>query len=510
MEETILECKCGFESKNIHQLTKHKAKCKSINTETQDTPDSLIRDSFICIHCKKILASKFSCERHMIICKSRPIDSDENYKNMIKEKFLEFEKNMILIKNYINLLDTSNEREREILLQSDIYKKPLEFLMAHNLNNEQQNITKQNITNNNTTNNTTNNTDSNNITNNTINSNNTTNNITNNNTNISVVYPFGYENIYFLTDVEMIKILTGGNCLIDAMNKIYANTENKNFMKRNVKIENVTIIDKSCYIKVLKDDIFKRKIIKQTFESLKLMFNHCKNKLNIEHQIMLWQNLRILDESIKENITTEKEENMSIEIRQILDNITSMIYEKNECAVSKVKFMEIKNSMINPEFKRVFDEKLNHIVTKMQEFRDDYNNRIIDLEFIMKNIWTRNLENDPQLSITHPDNHIKAHDVVDTPRFKFYEEMAKLENEYLAIEERNTTGNIDSVCDIREQLAEKEYKTYTKKYDLDVKERKTLERKVKTERKYGVRDKMIANQKKILKKIETNSSNVSS
>jgi hypothetical protein len=51
---------------------------------------------------------------------------------------------------------------------------------------------------------------------------------------------------------------------------------------------------------------------------------------------------------------------------------------------------------------------------------------------------------------------------------------------------------------------------YTKKYDLDVKERKTLERKVKTERKYGVRDKMIANQKKILKKIETNSRNVSS
>jgi hypothetical protein len=49
---------------------------------------------------------------------------------------------------------------------------------------------------------------------------------------------------------------------------------------------------------------------------------------------------------------------------------------------------------------------------------------------------------------------------------------------------------------------------YTKKYDLDVKERKTLERKVKTERKYGARDKMIANQKKIIKKIEANSSNV--
>ena len=38
--------------------------------------------------------------------------------------------------------------------------------------------------------------------------------------------------------------------------------------------------------------------------------------------------------------------------------------------------------------------------------------------------------------------------------------------------------------------------TYINKYNLDVKERKTLERKVINTRKYGARDKMIANQKK--------------
>ena len=406
-----------------------------------------------------------------------------------------------VIKNYINLLDTSNEKDREILFQSDIYKKPLEFLMAHNLNNEQHNITNNTTSNTDSNNTDSNNTDSNNTNINTINSNNTTNNITNNNTNISIVYPFGYENIYFMTDIEMIKILTGGNCLVDAMNKIYSNAENKNFMKRNMKVENVTVINKSCDIQVLDDNMFKCQIIKQTFKSLKLMFNHCKNRLNIEHQIMLWQTLRILDESIKENITY-KEENMSIEIRQIMDKITLMINKENESKVSKEKFAAIKSNIVNQEFKRVFNDKLNYIVAKMKEFSKDYHNRSINLEFIINHIWTRDLANDQQLSITHPDNHIKAHDVVDTPRFRFFEEMAKLENEYLATDERNTTGNIDSVCDIREQLAEKEYNTYTKKYDLDVKERKTLERKIKTERKYGVRDKMIANQNKILKKLE--------
>jgi hypothetical protein len=103
---------------------------------------------------------------------------------------------------------------------------------------------------------------------------------------------------------------------------------------------------------------------------------------------------------------------------------------------------------------------------------------------------------------------IKSHDVINTPRFKFFEEMAKLENEYLASDEQNTIGNIDSICHIREDNAEKEYNAYISKYDLDIKERKTLERKIKTDTKYGVRDKIVSNQKQILQNLETCSSNV--
>jgi len=281
-------------------------------------------------------------------------------------------------------------------------------------------------------------------------------NINNNiDNNIPIVYPFGYENIYFLSDNEMIEILTSNNCLINAMHKIYSNDENKNFMKRNVKVDTVTVIDKSCNIRVIFDDMFKRQILKQTFDSLKLMFNHCKNKLNIEYQIMLWQNLRILDKSIQKNIKLQNINQMDNEIQEIMDIIKSMIFQENESIKSKKHFNAIKKSLVNKDFKRVFDEKLNHIVSKMQEFRDNYNNRSIDFDLLIKNIWMRNLNNDPKFNITPPDNHIKAHDVIDTPRYKFIEEMAKLENEYLATEERNTTGNIDSVCDIRERMLRK-------------------------------------------------------
>ena len=465
-------CPCGFKAKFRSKYLRHISATRK------------------CEYLKNVLSNKdgtkIDTQENKEINNNSKEQTDTNDNTNIDKIVNEY---MPSIKSFISLFESSSDSERLLLCKSEQYKKWIDFFLKYNSTCKGELLVhNQNITNN--------------TTNNTINNNTTTNNITNNTTNISVVYPFGYENIYFMSDIEMIKILTGGNCLVDAMNKIYSNAENKNFMKRNMKVENITIIDKSCYIKVLKDDIFKRQIIKQTFESLKLMFNHCKNRLNIEHQIMLWQTLRILDESIKENITTKKEESMSIEILQIMDKITLIIKKENESKVSKIKFMEIKNSMINPEFKRIFNDKLNHIVAKMQEFRDDYNDRNITLEFIMKNIWTRDLDTDPELSMTHPDNHIKAHDVIDTPRYKFIEEMVKLENEYLANEGQNTTGNIDSVCGIREENAEKEYNTYTKKYDLDVKERKTLERKVKTERKYGTRDKMVSNRKQIIKKLE--------
>lgn len=476
-------CPCGFNAKFKSKYLRHMSATRK------------------CDYLKNVLSNKDKTKIDTLENKEIENNSKEhtdtndntNIDKIVKEY-------MPSIKSFISLFESSNDSERLLLCQREQYKKWIDFFLKYNSTSKGElQVQNQNITNN-----TTSNTDS----NNTINLNNTTNNITNNTTNISVVYPFGYENIYFMTDIEMIKILTGGNCLVDAMNKIYSNAENKNFMKRNMKYKDVTVINKSCDIQVLDDNMFKCQIIKQTFESLKLMFNHCKNRLNIEHQIMLWQTLRILDESIKENITTyNKEENMSIEIRQIMDKITLMIKKENESKVSKEKFAAIKNNMVNQEFKRIFNDKLNYIVAKMKEFSKDYHNRTINLEFIMKNIWTRNLANDPGLSMTHPDNHIKAYDVVDTPRFHFFEEMAKLENEYIANEGHNTTGNIDSVCDIREEHAENEYNAYTDKYDLDVKECKSLESKVKTNKKYGARDKMVSNQKQILKKLEAKPQN---
>ena len=125
LSDINLVCLCGYKSKNIKQLDKHKAKCNEINKECID--ESFIKKSR-CIHCKKIFARKFSCERHMLICKSKKPDNN-NLEKIFKNKLYEAEKKLILIKNFVNLFEFSNDIEKELLLNNNNYKTEIDFLM---------------------------------------------------------------------------------------------------------------------------------------------------------------------------------------------------------------------------------------------------------------------------------------------------------------------------------------------------------------------------------------------
>ena len=479
---TEFTCPCGFKAIYKSKVIRHlsaKRKCKYL----------------------KDLGKNKSSE-NIKATKQNKLDTKEDdnklNKNSKEESLIELDNKLILLKKFINTYESCNEKDKQILLENDEYKEYIDLIMNYHPKDKNQNNNQVNI-----------NTNSNNqITNNTTNNNNQINNqITNNNNqitinnNITVVYPFGYENIYFLSVHEMIDILTSNNCLIQAMNKIYSNVENKNFMKRNINREQMTVIDSSLDLQVFNDDVFKHKIIKNTFDALKRMFYHCKDKLKIEHQIMLWQNLRILNESIKENMLMKKEQNMCDEIRKTMDTITNIVFRENENPSSRDKFAEIKNSMDNEEYKRLFNENLNYIVSKMKEYNVDYENRTLNLETIKNHIWNREIDADPLLSLDHPNNDIRTLDVKDTTRYIFFRDMEILENEYLDNEGVNTIGNIDIICDVREKLAEEEFEKYNDKFDLKITERKTLERKIKSEPKYKPRDTIGTSRKDIIKNI---------
>jgi hypothetical protein len=205
---------------------------------------------------------------------------------------------------------------------------------------------------------------------------------------------------------------------------------------------------------------------------------------------MLWQNLRILDELIKENITMREEKHMYSDIKQIMDTITNLVAENNENPEYREKFAEIKNSITNEEYKKLFNEKLNAIAAKMAEFNNDYQTRNITLDFVRNQIWNRNPDIDPLLNLNNLINHIDLHDIETTPRFMFFKDMEMLEHDYLQCSGNNTIGNIDSLCNVREKVANSEYKKYQDKFKPKIKETKTLERQIKNEKKFNARDKM--------------------
>lgn len=413
----VFSCACGHNTKTKKQLSIHQNTC-SINLQTDDNTKQ-----FPCNYCNKVLTTKFNCERHMTTCKAKKEVDNDIVLTISEDFFKEVSKDLLLMNSFVNSYKIYNDENRKLLQETELYKSCINFYNNYKLfqssnsnsfiqartttnNNQEHIVSNENINNTINSNNTNNN-------NTTTNSNNQVNisnaNTTNNNQ--TIVYPFGYENIYFMTDYEMLDILTSKDCLLLALNKIYSNAENKNFTKVNRKIEEMTVIDKACDIQVMTDDAFKRKVITNTIDSLKRMFYNCKDRLKIDHQIILWQNLRLLDASIKEDIEMKNEKDMHKDVRDIMDKIRCMISKDTQHPNARAIFEEVKNSMINEEYKRKFKEKLNEIVAKMREYNEDRKKITLTSDYIKEHIWNRNPDTDPALIMSNPRNHIIHHNV---------------------------------------------------------------------------------------------------
>jgi hypothetical protein len=143
----------------------------------------------------------------------------------------------------------------------------------------------------------------------------------------------------------------------------------------------------------------------------------------------------------------------------------------------------------------------------MKEFTTDYTNRTITMDMVKNEIWRREPEKEQQLCLDNPKNDIRILDVKDTTRYMFFRDMEILENKYLDNEGNNTIGNIDVICDMREKIAEQEFEKYDEKFNLKITERKTLERKIKTEPKYKPRDTIGIYRKEIIKNLNQSLSN---
>lgn len=74
--------------------------------------------------------------------------------------------------------------------------------------------------------------------------------------------------------------------------------------------------------------------------------------------------------------------------------------------------------------------------------------------------------------------------------------------------DKNTSGNIDSLCTVREKVANSEYKKYNDKFTPQIKESKILERQIKNSKKFDARDKMSDNKASIISTLPPNAKSI--
>jgi hypothetical protein len=431
---------------------------------------------FFCKYCNRKLASKFSMERHQTTC-------TYNEDNKIKRDIAEITNNIInssnikyLLENIVNNIGNNNGEldikmgelsikyssnskfidnqsipsnqifnsllpiQNKAILNRNINIPELEFDEATNTITIPQTNIQRNVGNTSNTSTLTNNTyspivngaitNANNSTNPTIN--NITNNITNNNgisDNVPYVYPFGYENISFLTENEVLDILKSQDGANLVLEKIYSHIDNNNFMKLNKKDKHMVYINSPNNIAYCNDKEFILKLYEQSKILLQRVFFQYFNRLSNKYKYIVWCNIQKINETL---------DNKSL---SIADRYTNLIAKKINDFESKKQFNIIKKGVetndanIISKNTNVYDISSLNIV----KLNEELSNKTVNMDEI-NNIWNELHSND-NASYEEFGNDLTLHRFEDTPRYKLIQTLIKKELEFI----KNTKS---TMCDI--------------------------------------------------------------
>ena len=499
---------CGLKFKFPCQLERHLTGKKSCK------PISIQDDEFTCDYCKCNYSNKYSLIRHIKICKNNNHQNNNHQNNNNQNNS---QKNIILSQNNNNLevatknnfnlqidfnntinsittmfnklVETNNPQDYKDIMQELLssLKSTIEYsnpnksldddkvvsiiskyntLLQHDNDNRIVNINNQNNSKTSTMNNTLNNNSNNNINNN--NNNNNNNNITTNN-NISlpnIINPFGYEDISFITDNEKLEILKSYNGVELALEKIYSKPENRNFYKPNANKDNVSILNKDMKIQVKKQKQFNEQMLNHGILVMERMFYSCKNRLSFEHQLLIWNNI---------------EENR--ELLRFESNITQILSIMETCfqdAIGKEIFKKFIDKINREETFRL--EKLNivkELLLELERFNNDRNSITINDDFLRNEVWSKEEKNELAVNSSDSKNNLAMRHLVNTPRFKFFEEMKLDEFEYFDMH-GVSIGNIIEYRKILIQRAKAEIERITNEYkNHDINNNNNLTNEVK-------------------------------
>ena len=174
--------------------------------------------------------------------------------------------------------------------------------------------------------------------NNAINSNNNNNNITN--VNIpDFIYPFGYEDMSYISDDEKLRILTSDRAIIEALKVIYSKPQNCNIYRPNANKDNIAFIS---------IDI---KHTKQTNSDANIQVNNSDDEVSVSEDSTQEESIhnepRHDESSFEEDIESESEQNIDRQKQYRKTNITpnTITIQDFDISTQSIKYKSMCNKI---------------------------------------------------------------------------------------------------------------------------------------------------------------------
>jgi hypothetical protein len=312
--------RCAKNFKHIQSLNKHKKKCK-------------------------IPIMEKSHDSHV---KSHDFEENNDFGKKVLDEIVDF-----IIQKFGNCAET--EKLKNMLSESS------KTLQQYNSNNTTETTNNTNTTNTNNTN--TNNNTSNNANINVIQHNN--NSI--NSVIIQKIWPFGCENVDFITRKQFIKIHAGGdvNFLNRFLELLYSVEENINFTKNNMNKPIVKVINRNLEYGYLQESQLEEKLVDNIVSKyIKMIYNY---KEQIERERLI--KFLVMFLTIRNTLINYKDNREKRELDNTLENFIAKIFNNRELVRKMNEYLIILEN--NPALKKSF---IAEVIAKEREEIEALNN----------------------------------------------------------------------------------------------------------------------------------------
>ena len=277
------------------------------------------------------------------------------------------------------------------------------------------------------------------------------------NDSIPFVYPFGYENINFLKQEEMLDILKsvkGSEAVVD---KIYSHISNQNFINQNQKKFMVTVIDKDNKTKPIvryyKLEDFGVKLYQNSIELLMRLYHKCHTRLSVEHQLIILSNIKHIEEQLMNSV-------------QHYDTYDTIITGISNNGMRRRYFTELKRNLEaeDPETTKKIKDILESQFEELAKYHEDLSKRSLTKEEIHQLVW-QPAEDYPEMDLEYHKNDLRLHRVIETPR---YLKRKELEQSETALVQKNggLMGDVETIYNLRESRGQDEASILKESYEL--------------------------------------------